>query len=151
MANYSPCKCMQMHSHQLIQGHRYSWKCALLNKEYKGVVAILLRLTVHARHSLVLGLISFCDKKTSGSWIIHDPSFIYLFSKVPQFLLLWFAGIFSVLRNYLVRYSRFLVGFLDNGQILSLHNDSWASWEQRDTLFFVLKETNCYFFPWRSF
>lgn len=62
--------------------------------------------------------------KKSGLSSIHDPSFIYLFSKVLQFVLLSFAGIFSVLRNYLVRYSRFLVGFLDNGQILSLHNDS---------------------------
>lgn len=88
------------------------------------MVAILLRLTVPARHSLVFGLISFCEKKMSGSWSIRDPSFIYLFSKVPWFPLLSFAGIFSVLRNYLVRYSRFLVGFLDNGQILSLHNDS---------------------------
>lgn len=60
----------------------------------------------------------------SGLWSIHDAFFIYLFSKVPSFLLLSFAGLFSVLRNYLVRYSRFLVGFLDNGQILSLHNDS---------------------------
>lgn len=88
------------------------------------MVVILLRLTVHARHSLVLGLISFSETKMSGLWSIHDPSFIYLFCKVPLFLLLSFAGIFSVLRNYLVRYSRFLVGFLDNGQILSLHNDS---------------------------
>lgn len=88
------------------------------------MVAILLRLTVHARHSLVLGLIYFCETKPSELWSIHNPSFIYLFCKVPSFLLLSFAGIFSVLRNYLVRYSRFLVGFPDNGQILSLHNDS---------------------------
>lgn len=47
------------------------------------MVAVLLGLTVHARQSLVIGLILFCEKKVSGSWSIHDASFIYLFSKVP--------------------------------------------------------------------
>lgn len=35
------------------------------------MVAVLLRLTVHARHSLVIGLISFCEEK--NEWVVEYP------------------------------------------------------------------------------